>query len=116
MKAATLVSALSLAAVSTALPSRRSDRDIPIALVDSNAGILGGLVQPAVTAVYYNPRADRDAQREERRKEWREWSHETGANGVSNGANFVNGILDGVSGIVDSAVGPVYSFFGVRSP
>ncbi|KAJ1937740.1 hypothetical protein FBU59_004662 [Linderina macrospora] len=112
MKFSTFASALSLAAAAAALPSRHSDRNAPIALVDSNAGILGGLVQPAVTAVYYNPRADRDAQREERRKEWHEWSRETGANGASNGANFVNGILDGVSGIIDSAVGPVYSFFG----
>ncbi|KAJ2597882.1 hypothetical protein H4R99_004326, partial [Coemansia sp. RSA 1722] len=81
----------------------------PIAL--SN-GEIANLLAPLVAAP--NPRADRDARREQHRKEWEQWAHQVGDNGVPNGTNFVSQILNGVSGIVDSALGPVYSLFGTQ--
>ncbi|KAJ1851094.1 hypothetical protein LPJ73_003161 [Coemansia sp. RSA 2703] len=93
----------------SALPSRHNqDNVVPIAF--DNAAI-ASLLAP-IAAVAPNPRADREARREERRKEWEQWAHQQGENGVPNGTNFVSQILNGVSGIVDSALGPVYSLFG----
>ncbi|KAJ2707821.1 hypothetical protein FB645_000383 [Coemansia sp. IMI 203386] len=94
----------------SALPSHHNAQNVaPIAL--SN-GEIANLLAPLVAAP--NPRADRDARREEHRKEWEQWAHQVGDNGVPNGTNFVSQILNGVSGIVDSALGPVYSLFGTQ--
>lgn len=82
----------------------------PVAFDDSWFGKLGTVpASPpsSVPQVVINPRADRDARRDEHRKEWQEWAHQTGENGRSNGSNFISEILGGVSGIVDSALSPV---------
>ncbi|KAJ1966427.1 hypothetical protein GGI12_000071 [Dipsacomyces acuminosporus] len=69
--------------------------------------IVANAAHPA-SVIVVGPRPDKDAKKDERRKEWEQWAHQTGANGVPNGTNFVAQILNGVSGIVDSVMGPLY--------
>ncbi|KAJ2763215.1 hypothetical protein IWQ57_005616 [Coemansia nantahalensis] len=101
-----------LVAVAAAYPTRHYANDpvavAPVALVKELAESLA----PAAPASARAEREARDARRDARRKEWQDWAHQEGPNGMPNGSNFVMQILDGVSGIVDSALGPVYSVLG----
>ncbi|KAI9479723.1 hypothetical protein LPJ78_002959 [Coemansia sp. RSA 989] len=101
MKLSFVAASAAIIAGATALPSRHYANNPAIAAYDN--------VPLASSNEITDARANREAIREERRKEWQEWAHEKGANGVPNGTNFVAQILDGVSGIVDSALGPLYS-------
>ncbi|KAJ2723973.1 hypothetical protein GGI07_002260 [Coemansia sp. Benny D115] len=96
-----------------ALPSHRN-QDIVVPVDFANA-LSPNFIPLASNPVATNdPHADRAARRDERRKQWEEWAHQQGENGVPNGTNFIGEILNGVSGIVDSALGPVYTIFGAQ--
>ncbi|KAJ2711091.1 hypothetical protein H4R19_003418 [Coemansia spiralis] len=108
-----------LVATSTAQPTRHYANEAvavaPVALTNEQvdsigpATLAGGRAEVVIPAAVAGGRAEKDTRRDVRRKEWQDWAHQEGSNGLPNGTNFVAQILDGVSGIVESALGPLYS-------
>ncbi|KAJ2782022.1 hypothetical protein H4R18_002527 [Coemansia javaensis] len=100
MKLSIATACAALAATAVALPSHHYAANpaavAPAAFVDTDADIAAPAVPAGSTLVGVATAKElRDARRDARRKEWQEWAHQEGANGVPNGTNFVAQILDG---------------------
>ncbi|KAJ2309080.1 hypothetical protein H4S02_007948, partial [Coemansia sp. RSA 2611] len=97
MKVSAIATCAAFAAGAVALPSRHyvNGAAVVAPVAFDNAQPASVLPYAPVNNELAESKSNRDARREERRKEWQEWAHQTGANGVPNGTNFVAQILDG---------------------